>query len=129
MSILPDLSEAQEDLAARDQLILQAAEATHNLASVLAATSERFYSLPTERLLAVLNDDVAKSIATAQASRALAIAVNAPLDAIKRKEFPRRAPTESPRPDIVFDGTAFVQVLPEPSPDATGAVDDAALAE
>lgn len=114
MSILRQLSEAEQDLADRDQLILQAAEATHHLASMLAATNERYWSLPTERLIAVLNADIPATIATFQANTALALTVNASLDALALPQFPKRAPTEPGRADIVFDGTRFVQVLPEP---------------
>lgn len=115
--ILRQLTEAEADLADRDRLILQAAEATHHLASVLAATNDRYWSLPTERLLAVLNADIPATIATFQANTALALTVNASLDALNLPQFTRRAPTEPGRTDIVFDGTAFVHVMPEPEPD------------
>ena len=52
------------DLDVKDALILQVAEATHHLASVLATTNERFWSFPTDRLLAVLNADVPATLAT-----------------------------------------------------------------
>jgi len=105
------------DLDVKDQLVLQVAEATHHLASVLATTNERFWSFPTDRLLAVLNADVPATLATFQANAALAATVNASLDALALPQFSRRAPTEQGRADIAFDGVAFVYVAPpEPEP-------------
>jgi hypothetical protein len=108
------------DLDAKDALILQVAEATHNLASVLAATNQQFWSFPTDRLLAVLNADVPATLATVQANIALAGAVNTSLDALSLPQFSRRAPTEQGRDDISFNGIEFTYVAPpelEPEPE------------
>ena len=102
------------DLDIKDQLVLQAIEATHHLASVLATTNERFWSFPTDRLLAVLNADVTATLATFQANSTLAAAVNASLDALNLPQFSRRAPTTTGRSDIAFDGAAFVLIPPTP---------------
>lgn len=118
MSIIRQLTEAEADLAAKEQLVLQAGEATHHLASVLASTNRGFWSLPTDRLLAVLNADVAATIATFQANTTLGAAVNASLDALAVPRFAARAPVEPGRTDIVFNGSAFVYVAPpEPEPE------------
>ena len=104
------------DLDIKDQLVLQVAEATHHLASVLASTNERFWSFPTDRLLAVLNADVDATLATFEANSDLAAAVNASLDALNLPQFSRRAPTTTGRADIVFDGVQFLYVAP-PEPE------------
>jgi hypothetical protein len=105
------------DLDVKDNLILQAAEATHHLAAILASTNEHFWTFPTERLLAVLNADVPATLTTFQANSTLAAAVNASLDALSLQQFSRRAPTTAGRTDIIFDGVAFVYVAPpEPEP-------------
>lgn len=120
MSIIRQLSEAEADLQAKENLVLQVGEATHHLASVLHSTNERFWSLPTDRLLAVLNADVAATLATFTANTVLGSAVNASLDALNVPQFTARAPVEPGRTDIIFDGTAFVYVappLPEPEPE------------
>ncbi len=104
------------DLDVKDALILQVAEATHHLASVLATTNEQFWSFPTDRLLAVLNADIPATLATFQANSALAATVNSSLDALNLPQFSRRAPTEQGRSDIEFDGAVFVQVTP-PEPE------------
>lgn len=111
MSILRQLNEAEADLAAKDQLVLAVGEATHHLAVTLSAASENFWSLPTDRLLAVLNADVLASAATLTANADLGEAVNASLDALGCDRFTFRAPL-SGRADITFDGEAFVWVAP-----------------
>jgi hypothetical protein len=111
MSILRTLTEAESDLAAKESLVLQVGEATHHLAVTLAAASDRFWSLPTDRLLAVLNADVSSSAATLTANADLAEVVNASLDALGTTQFPTRAPLTG-RSDITFDGTAFVLIAP-----------------
>jgi hypothetical protein len=111
MSILRTLTESESDLAAKDSLVLAVAEATHHLAVVLSAASEKFWSLPTDRLLGVLNTDVSSSVATLTANADLAEAVNASLDALGSDRFPTRAPLTG-RSDILFDGTAFVLIPP-----------------
>ena len=118
MSIIRQLTQAEADLAAKEQLILQAGEATHHLASVLASTNAQFWSLPTDRLLAALNADIPATLATFAANTALGTQVNASLDALAVPRFATRAPLAPGRSDIVFDGTAFVYVAPpEPAPE------------
>lgn len=116
MSIIRQLTTAEADLQAKEQLVLQAGEATHHLAAVLASTNARFWQLPTDRLLAVLNADVPATLATFQANTVLGMAVNASLDALAVPRFTTRAPVEPGRSDIVFDGTAFVYVAPPEPP-------------
>lgn len=118
MSILRTLTQAEADLQAKESLVLQAGEATHHLASVLAATNARFWSLATERLLAVLNADIPATLATFAANTALGMQVNASLDTLGAEQFTRRAPVEPGRTDIVFDGTQFVCITP-PTPEPT----------
>lgn len=105
---MPPLIAPPTDLTFRDDLILRAAEATHHLASTLLAAHEEYWSLPTERLLAVLNDDVAATLETFALNTSIAQAINASLDSINLPQFPKRAPTTTGRADIVFNGTEFV---------------------
>ena len=104
------------DLAAKDARVLQCAEAAHNLAAVMCNAHEWLWRLPTTRLLAILNADVAVTLATFSQNTALGLAANAALDALSLPEFPTRAPVEIGRADITFDGTAFVLVPPVPAP-------------
>jgi hypothetical protein len=117
MSIIRQLTQAEADLAAKEQLVLQAGEATHHLASTLATTNAQFWSLPTDRLLAVLNADIPATLATFAATTALGLQVNASLDALAVPQFASRAPVTAGRSDIVFDGTAFIYIAP-PEPNS-----------
>ena len=113
MSIIRQLTEAEADLAAKEQLVLQAGEATHHLASTLTTTNAQFWSLPTDRLLAVLNADIPATLATFAANTALGVQVNASLDALAVPQFTTRAPVTAGRTDIVFNGTAFEYITPQ----------------
>jgi hypothetical protein len=116
--ILEQLTEAQADLVTKNDLIIEAAEATHHLAATLLNAHTRFWSLPTERLLAVLNADVATTLATFAANTALGTVANASLDALGVSRFPVRAPLSLGRDDIVFDAEQNVFVsLPAPPQD------------
>ena len=114
MPIIAPKTQAEADLSAKESLVLQAGEATHHLASVLASTNAAFWSLPTDRLLAVLNADVPATLATFAANTALGMQVNASLDALGVAAFAKRAPVEPGRSDITFNGSAFVYTAPEP---------------
>lgn len=115
-SILKPLSEAEADLAAKDALILQVAEATNHLAVTLKQTNDQFWSLPTDRLLAVLNADVASTLATFAANSAIGQAVNASLDELALPQYQTRAPLTTGRNDIQLDGNSFVLVPVKPEP-------------
>lgn len=106
-------TQLEADLANKDAFVLRAAEATHHLAVVLRDVHQSFWSVPTERLLAVLNADVPITLQTFQANTALATACNASLDALALPELSARAPVTLGRSDIVFDGGQFVYVPPE----------------
>jgi len=112
MSIIRQLTEAEADLAAKEALVLQAGEATHHLASTLATTNAQFWSLPTDRLLAVLNADIPATLATFAANTALGLQVNASLDALAVPQFASRAPVTAGRSDIIFNGTMFEYIAP-----------------
>ena len=120
MSLITQKSQLEQDLAEKDAGVLRAATALHHAATVLAGENARFWSVPTDRLLAVLNADLALTLATFTANTQAGTAINSLLEAVASPDLPRRAPVEPGRSDIVFDGTAFVYVSPpepEPSPD------------
>ena len=112
MSLLTPKTPLEADLAAKDVRVLQCAEATHHLAAVMRNAHEWLWKLPTDRLLAILNADVAVTLATFAQNTALGLAANAALDTLNLPDFPTRAPVEIGRSDITFDGTAFVFVAP-----------------
>jgi hypothetical protein len=121
MPLITIKSQLEQDLAEKDAGVLRAATALHHAATVLKAENVRFWSIPTERLLAVLNADIPLTIATFTANTSAGSAVNSLLDAVAAPEFTNRAPVTAGRSDIVFDGTEFVYVAPPepPQPDPT----------
>lgn len=119
MPILTQRTQLEVDLLQKEELVIQAAEAAHNLATVLQNCNNEFWSLPTDRLLAVLNADVSATLETFAQNTALGIACNETLDAVGIKKFPNRAPLEPKRKDIIFDNSSFVFVAPELQPQET----------
>ena len=117
MNLLTAKTVLETDLAAKDARVLQCAEATHHLAAVMRNAHAWLWGLPTARLLAILNADVAVTLATFGQNTALGMAANAALDALDLPEFPTRAPVEMGRAGITFDGKAFV-LAPPPKPPA-----------
>ena len=120
MSLLTQKSQPDQDLADKDAGVFRAATALHYAATVLAAENTRFWDVPTDRLLAVLNADVPLTLATFSANSTAATAINALLDDVGAPELSYRAPVTAGRSDIVFDGTAFVYIAPpapEPEPE------------
>lgn len=112
MAIIRQLTQFESDLASKNSVVLQVAEATHHLASTLDAASNQFWGLPVDRLLAVLNHDIPVTLETLSTNSALGTAVNASLNALNLPQFSKRAPTEIGNPDIVFNGEAFIYVEP-----------------
>ena len=107
------------DLAEKDASVIRCAEAAHHLAVVLANENRRFWSVQTDRLLAVLNYSVSVTLATFAANTAAGSAINSILDQVADPRFPTRAPVEPGRSDIQFDGQAFIYVPamePDPEP-------------
>ena len=113
MPIITPKTTLESDLSTKDDRVLQCAEATHHLAAVMRNAHEWLWRLPTDRLLAILNADVAVTLETFAQNTALGLAANAALDALSLPEFPSRAPVEMGRSDITFDGAAFV-LAPSP---------------
>ena len=113
MNLLTPKTTLQADLAAKDLRVLECAEATHNLAAVMRNAHEWLWTLPNERLLAVLNDDVARTLDTFAQNTALGTAANTALDALDLPQFKGRSPVVLGRADVSFDGTAFFIVEPE----------------
>lgn len=113
--ILPQLTELEQDTAWLTSLILRMAEATHNVACVSTSVNFEFWNtLSDERLLALLNADVARSLAILAGNTTLGGPVNASLESIGLARFSHRAPTEPGRTDISFDGNQFF-LIPTPA--------------
>ena len=113
MSLLTELTQLEIDLRAKDESVLRCAEAAHALAAQLRNEHARFWSLPTDRLLGVLNHDVGSTLAMFAANTAAGTSVNGLLDQLDDPRFSTRAPVTTGRADIAFVNGSFV-VVPEP---------------
>jgi hypothetical protein len=116
MSLLTQKPQIEIDLAAKDASVIRCAEAVHHLAVTLRNENEQFWSLPTDRLLAVLNYDIESTNTTFTANTAVGLVVNNILDQLALPQFQSRAPVTPGRTDIVFNGEIF-EYVPPPDPE------------
>lgn len=120
MSLITPKSQLEQDLSDKDAGVIRACEALHHAATVIKAENARFWATPTDRLLTVLNHDIAATTATFKVNTAASTAINTLLDEVGLIHLSNRAPVTPGRNDIVFNGSAFVYVAPpepEPNPD------------
>ena len=114
MPIIKTLTQGQQDIADKNELVMQVAEATNSMVSVLTSVLQKFWALPTPRLLALLNDDVQASISTFELCGILAVGSNQALSALGLSKFSNRAPESRLRSDIQFDTAKmkFIEIPP-----------------
>ena len=115
MSIIPILTQTEQDIADKNELILQVAASANSMAAIIASVVTKFFELPTARLLAVLNADVAASISTFELCGILAGASNQALIALSIPRFSNRAPEVRLRSDIQLD-TSTMRFVALPAP-------------
>jgi len=114
MALITPKTQVEEDVSEKDAGVLRSAEALHHAATVIKHENMRFWSLPTDRLLAVLNYNIPQTLSVFAANAQAAVAINALLDAVDSPRFSNRLPTEMGRSDVMFDGNQFVVIPPEP---------------
>lgn len=119
-AILPAKTEAQADLEALDEGILRVAEALNHAAAVLTSEHSKVWGMPDERLLALLNASVPRTIAIAQAKDKAAAEINALLDALKLAKYSNRAPIGFGRSDVLLNpDTGRFEIVPPADPEPT----------
>jgi hypothetical protein len=119
MNLITPRTQLETDLAAKDEGVIRSARAFHSLAATLRTENQRFWSLPPERLLAVLNHNVAQTLATFSANTMAGEAINAVLDVVNLPGLTGRAPVEIGLAGISFDevnGVFTYTAPPEPEP-------------
>ena len=109
-------TQLEKDLAEKDAGIIRAATALHYAGTVIAAENAQFWSLPDDRLLAVLNDNVERTLAMFEANSAAANAINSLLDQLGNEALIHRVPTTMPS-NWVFENGAFADAEPQPEPE------------
>jgi hypothetical protein len=124
MNLITPKSQLERDLADKEAAVIRSARGFHSLAATLRAENQRFWSLPPDRLLAVLNHNVEQTLATFTANTMAGQAINAVLDAVNLPGLTGRAPVSIGREGIAFDEengvftyTAPPEPEPEPEPD------------
>lgn len=119
MNLLTQRTQLETDLATIDQSVMRVGRALHRAVMQLKYEHARFWGVPDERLLAVLNHDVARTIAVFTANTTIGAALNAALDQLSLPDLPERAPVEYGRADVVFDQqTGQFGIVPLPEPEA-----------
>lgn len=114
--IITEKTQFQKDLDKKDAFVRQSAYSTCRLAREINDNNRNFWSLPPDRLLAVLNHDVPGSLATIALNGDLLNGLMAAITVLG-DDFLRLAGTAFVREDIVFNGTEFVYVAPpKPKP-------------
>jgi len=117
--LIPEKTESQLDLEKLDLGILRVAEALNHTAAVLTREHNAIWRLPDDRLLAVLNASVSRTIAIAQAKDKAAQEINSLLNQLNIARYTNRAPIGLGRADVKFDETAklFVIIPPVDEPE------------
>ncbi len=110
-------TQLQLDRDANDARVKRIATALHYVAGVMTHEHREYWALEDERLLAVLNDDVAVTFARNEATDKIARAINDALGALNDPELTNRAPTAPGRADIGFADGAFFIIPPPPQPE------------
>lgn len=118
--IIPEKTQEQVDLERLDQGILAVAQALNHAAAVLTSEHSAIWALPDERLLAVLNANVQRTIAIATAKDEAAAQINSLLNKLNIPQYTNRAPIGFGRADVKFDQATslFVIVPPAEEPPA-----------
>jgi hypothetical protein len=110
--MLTPKTQLEKDLAEKDAGIIRAATALHYAGTVIASENAKFWALPQDRLLAILNDNVERTLAMFAANSAAANAINSLLDQIGNEALSHRVPTSMPS-NWVFENGAFAYVAPK----------------
>ncbi len=103
MSLLTSRTQLEIDLANNDESVTKAGRAIHHAALVLSNEYKAFWALPTDRLLALLNHNVPRSLAVFAANTTAGTSLNSILDLLGDPALHIRVPVEPARTDITFD--------------------------
>lgn len=114
------VTQLEKDIEALDKSILDVAEAFNHAAAKLSAAHGKTWSLPDDRLLAVLNANVQRTVALSNVKDEAASKINDLLNRLNIARFTNRAPIGIGRADVKFDQDSkkFVIIPPaEPAPE------------
>ena len=116
--ILPEVSQLEKDQQIITERIDETAQAINHLAAKMQAGHAKTWSLPDDRLLALLNANPPYTRQMQEVNDQLARFVNAYLDALNSERYQNRAPIGLGRDDVEFDEASglFVIIPPEDPP-------------
>ena len=110
----------EADIQKLDAGILRSAEALNHAAAVLTREHNAIWSLPDDRLIALLNADVKRTIAIAAAKDKAALEINSLLNKLNIARYTNRAPVGLGREDVKFDeATSKFVLIPAEQPAPT----------
>lgn len=105
-----------------DRGILQIAQHTNNFAAALQRVNDKFWGLPDEELIELLNAIGPQKVAAIfEQNTKLGLAVNESLDAVDEKSLRFRAPVTQGRSDVIMDEKTgkFSVLIKEPDTDTS----------
>lgn len=105
------------DIAKLNAGILRSAEALNHAAAVLTREHNVIWSLPDDRLIALLNADVKRTLAIAAAKDKAAVEINSMLNQLNISRYTNRAPVGFGREDVKYDeATSKFVIIPAEEP-------------
>jgi len=118
--LVAEKTQAEKDQETLSIGILRVAEALNHTAAVLTREHKTIWSLPDDRLLALLNANVQRTAAIAAAKDKAAQEINSLLNQLNLTRYTNRAPIGFGRDDVKFDETTnkFV-IIPSEQPAPT----------
>ena len=107
MKLLTTKTQFEIDLLNKETSVLRGIEAIHNTVTVLKEENEKIRSLPKDRLLAILNDDIEITSSILEVNTSIGIILNSFLDQVGLSQFSNRIITNSNIQGITFNGTNY----------------------
>ena len=101
--ILPEMTPEQKDQAQLNVAIMRVAQSLNQTAAVLTREHKLVWSLPDDRLLALLNENVQRTLAISAIKDKAAAEINSLLNQLNLTKYTNRAPIGFGRDDVKFD--------------------------
>ena len=109
--LVSEKTQAEKDQDTLSIGIIRVAEALNHTAAILTREHKTIWALPDDRLLALLNADVKRTIASATAKDKAAVEINSLLNQLNLSRYTNRAPVGLGRADVKFDEATSKFVL------------------
>ena len=115
--LVSEKTQAEKDQDTLSIGILRVAEALNHTAAILTREHKAIWSLPDDRLLALLNANVQRTLAIAAAKDKAAVEINSLLNQLNLSRYTNRAPVGFGREDVKYDeATSKFVLIPAEEP-------------